>query len=81
MLLLTCVAKNILSDVLSESWCSVLPMFLCTLGTGPVLRSGIEVAGFDVLKPLYANGVDEKEGLLTHTMTLVEELTVCMTLE
>ena len=32
--------------------------------------SGIEVAGFDVLKPLYADGVDEKEGVLTHTMTL-----------
>ena len=39
--------------------------------------SGIEVAGFDVFKPLYADGVDEKEGALTHMMTLVEELAVC----
>ena len=37
--LLTCVVKNILSDILSESWCfGLLPLFPCTLGTGPVLR-------------------------------------------
>ena len=38
--------------------------------------SGIEVAGFDGFKPLYADGVDKKEGALTYTMTLVEELAV-----
>ena len=38
--------------------------------------SGIEVAGFDPFKSLYADGVDEKESTLTHTMTLVEELAI-----
>ena len=74
--ILTCVVKNILYDVLN-----LLTGYLVLWSPARVSVysrnwTALEVAGFDVFKSFLPDGMDKEEGAPAHTVTLV--IKVCV---
>ena len=74
----TCVGKNVLNDILYLFKGEVV---LWSLACVSVYWSRVEVAGFDVLQPFYADSVEKKKGSLANMVTLMKKMRVsCLSL-